>query len=212
MFDATRRPLGRLFYWLLSVVLISAGLAAQSITLTTISDTVYRADGTPAGGTLLISWPEFSTAGGQAVAAGTTSVTLGAGGALSVQLAPNTGATPAGTYYSVVYQLDDGTAKTEFWAVPTTSPTTIAAVRTTPGTGTVSQFATQPYVNAVVAPKANDSAVVHLAGTETISGVKQFSVAPSLPTPVHTTDAANKAYVDTSVANVGSGSYVPLAG
>jgi hypothetical protein len=212
MFDATRRPLGRLFYWLLSVVLISAGLAAQSITLTTISDTVYRADGTPAGGTLLISWPEFSTAGGQAVAAGTTSVTLGAGGALSVQLAPNTGATPAGTYYSVVYQLDDGTAKTEFWAVPTTSPTTIAAVRTTPGTGTVSQFATQQYVNAVVAPKANDSAVVHLAGTETISGVKQFSVAPSLPTPVHTTDAANKAYVDSSVANVGSGSYVPLAG
>lgn len=89
MFDATRRPLGRFFYWLLSVVLISAGLAAQSITLTTISDTVYRADGTPAGGTLLISWPEFSTAGGQAVAAGTTSVTLGAGGALSVQLAPN---------------------------------------------------------------------------------------------------------------------------
>ncbi len=51
-----------------------------------------------------------------------------------------------------------------------------------------------------VAPKANDATVVHLAGTETISGVKQFSVPPSLPTPVHTTDAANKAYVDTGLA------------
>ena len=61
------------------------------------------------------------------MAAGTTSVTLGAGGALSVQLAPNVGATPAGTFYTVVYQLNDGTAKTEYWAVPTTSPTTIAA-------------------------------------------------------------------------------------
>ncbi len=213
MYDAARRPPGRLFYWLVLLMLIAAGLFAQSVTLTTISDTVYRADGTPAGGTLLISWPEFSTAAGQAVAAGTTSVTLGAGGALSVQLAPNVGATPSGTFYTVVYQLNDGTAKTEFWAVPTTSPTTIAVVRTTPGSGgVVSQLATQQYVNAAVAPKANDSAVVHLAGAETISGVKQFSVAPSLPTPVHTTDAANKAYVDSAVGNVGSGSYVPLAG
>ena len=62
MYDAARRPPGRLFYWLVLLMLIAAGLFAQSVTLTTISDTVYRADGTPAGGTLLISWPEFSTA------------------------------------------------------------------------------------------------------------------------------------------------------
>jgi len=49
-------------------------------------------------------------------------------------------------------------------------------------------------------------AVVHLSGTETITGVKQFSVPPSLPTPVQGTDAANKAYVDTSVGNSGGGS------
>ncbi len=154
MFYAACRPLGRLFYLVLPVILGSVMLSGQTLTLTTISDTVYRADGTPAGGTLLISWPEFSTASGQAVAAGTTSVTLGAGGALSVQLAPNAGATPAGTFYSVVYRLDDGTAKTEIWSVPTTSPTTIAAVRTTPGTGgVISTFATQQYVNAAVAPK-----------------------------------------------------------
>jgi hypothetical protein len=60
-------------------------------TLTTVSDTVYRADGTPASGTLVITWPAFVTAGGAAVAGGTTNVTLGANGALSVALVPNTG-------------------------------------------------------------------------------------------------------------------------
>ena len=40
-------------------------------------------------------------------------------------------------------------------------------------------------------------------GRKLVSGVKQFRVAPSVPTPVHTTDAANKAYVDSAVGNVG---------
>jgi len=108
---------------------------AQTPSTTTISDVVYRADGTLAGGTLLISWPTFSTAAGQAVAAGRKSVTLAEGGVLSVDLVPNTGATPPGTFYTVVYQLDDGTVKTEYWIVTATSPTTIAAVRTVLGSG-----------------------------------------------------------------------------
>ena len=111
MFEA-RRPAGWLFLLLLALV-----ASAQTLTTTTISDTVYRADGTPAGGTLLISWPEFTTAAQGAVAAGNTSVTLGAGGALSVGLVPNANATPANTVYTVVYQLDDGTVKTEYWVV-----------------------------------------------------------------------------------------------
>src|SRR6059058_71865 len=117
---------GRLFCLLLCVL---AGLVsqAQSPATTTISDTVYRADGTPAAGTLLISWPTFSTASGQAVASGTKSVTLGTGGSLSVALVPNAGAAPANTFYTVVYQLIDGTVKTEFWSVGTTSPTTVGS-------------------------------------------------------------------------------------
>src|SRR6266571_9398252 len=126
-----RRPPGRLFYVLLSVLLLTAVSRAQAPAMTTISDVVYRADGTPAAGTLLISWPAFTTADGKPVAAGTKSVMLGAQGVLSVALAPNTGAIPAGTFYTVVYQLNDGTVKTEYWTVGTTSPTTIAAVRTT---------------------------------------------------------------------------------
>src|SRR5579872_985933 len=106
MFEGCR-PMGRLFYLLL---ILAAGVAAQGQgpATTTISDTVYRADGNPAGGVLLISWPAFTTAGGQTVAAGTTSATLGPAGALSVALVPNANATPAGTLYVVVYQLDDG--------------------------------------------------------------------------------------------------------
>jgi len=106
MFDA-RRPLGRLFCLLLLVLAALQVSQAQTPATTTINDIVYRADGTPAGGTLLISWPVFNTAGGQAVAAGTKSVTLGTGGALAVALVPNTGATPSGTFYTVVYQLND---------------------------------------------------------------------------------------------------------
>jgi hypothetical protein len=208
-----RRPLGRLFYALLLVMLALPSSQAQGPGTTTINDIVYRADSTPAGGTLLIFWPVFSTAAGQAVAAGTKSVALGAGGTLSLALVPNIGATPANTFYTVVYQLNDGTVKTEFWVVPTTSPTTIAAMRTTPGSGTsAASLATQQYVNAALAGKANDAAVVHLSGSETITGAKQFSVAPKVPTPANSTDVANKAYVDTSVTNAGSGSFVSKAG
>jgi trimeric autotransporter adhesin len=104
MFAVFRRLARRLFYCL---IVVAASAAAQSAPTTTVQDTVYRADGTPAGGTLLISWSEFTTSGGQAIAAGTTSVTLGAGGALSVALVSNANATPANSVYVVVYQLDD---------------------------------------------------------------------------------------------------------
>ena len=110
-----RRALSRLFFLLLSVALGVGMSHGATPTLTTVSDTVYRADGSPAAGTLLISWPPFTTAGGQPVAAGTESVTLGAQGALSVALVPNAGANPAETYYTVVYQLNETIAAVEAW-------------------------------------------------------------------------------------------------
>ncbi len=185
---------------------------AQGPALTTVSGTVYRADGTEAAGTALISWPAFQSSEGNVVAAGNSSVPIGPDGALMAQLVPNLGASPAGTYYQVVLQLDDGTVRTEYWAVPTISPTTIAAVQTTPGTGLTNFAATQQYVNTAVANRALDTSVVHLGGSETITGAKQFAVAPALPAPSGTNDAVNKGYVDAAVANVGSGSYVAKAG
>jgi len=209
---ATNGLLISLLLGMLIVVSVPTMLYAQGPALTTISDTVYRADGTPASGMVLISWPSFQTAEGDAVAAGNLSATIGTGGAFTAQLVPNVGASPAGTLYAVVYQLDDGTVRTEYWSVPTTSPTTIAGVRTTPGTGLGNTAATQQYVNAAVANRALDSAVVHLAGTETITGTKQFAAPPSLPTPVGANDAAPKGYVDAAVQNVGTGSYVLKTG
>jgi hypothetical protein len=129
-----------------------------------------------------------------------------------VALEPNAGATPPRVYYTVVYQLGPGEVRTEYWVVPTSSPATLAQVRTTPGTGTAAQPVSLQYVNTALAAKANDSSVVHLAGTETVTGTKIFSTPPNVPTPVGTGDVTNKAYVDTSIAAVGAGNYLATAG
>ncbi|MCU1270949.1 MAG: putative autotransporter protein [Acidobacteriaceae bacterium] len=203
------RPRWRLFCLQLCCVvlaLLTRG-AAQSPALTTVTDTVYRADGSYAAGTLLVSWPAFTAATGATVAAGNKNVTLGPNGSFTAQLAPNVGATPAGTIYTVTYQLTDGTVKTENWSIGTTSPETISQVRTLAGTGTpLTQAATQQYVNAQLAT------VVHLSGTETVTGAKQFIVPPILPAPSQSSQAVNKAYVDFAITNSGSGSFVHKSG
>jgi hypothetical protein len=93
---------------LLMAVMTPIDLHAQGLTLTTISGTVYRADGTAASGTVLISWPSFQTASGDAVAAGNLAVTIGTQGAFTAQLVPNLGASPEGTYYVEVRYTDVG--------------------------------------------------------------------------------------------------------
>jgi hypothetical protein len=99
----------RLLLFALVVVASGAAMYAANPAMTTITDTIYRADGRPAGGTLLLSWPAFSTADGIAVSAGTKSIIIGPQGALTVDLVPNVGAVPAMTYYSAVFHTDDGT-------------------------------------------------------------------------------------------------------
>jgi hypothetical protein len=146
---------------------VTANLQAQALTTTTINDTVYRADGTTALGTVLISWPSFVSAAGEAVAAGNLAVTIGPLGAFTAQLVPNLGASPAGTYYVAVFQLDDGTVRREYWAVPNTSPTTIAGVLTTPGTGLANLAVTQEYVDAAVSTVGSGAYVSIAGGTMT---------------------------------------------
>lgn len=50
-----------------------------------------------------------------------------------------------------------------------------------------------------LASKANDSAVVHLTGNETVAGVKTFSSSPVVPTPSSSSQAASKGYVDSAL-------------
>ena len=127
--------------------------AAAQVGTTTIQDTVYRADGTPASGTVVMSWPTFTTAAGQAVAAGNTSATIGPNGALSVVLAPNAGATPTGSYYTAVLHLDDGTTSQQYWVVPVsaTAVTLSAIENQVLPTSVAMQTASRAYVDAKIA-------------------------------------------------------------
>ncbi len=161
---------------------------------TLVQDTVFRADGTPATGWMVITWPAFVTADGSAVAAGTTSIKLGSGGNFSVPLAPNAGSQPAGTFYSVTLKLDNGVTSKEAWLVPPTSPATLAAVRAAEVPSTMA-------IQALTSDWANAN-LVNLTSMQSITGVKKFVAPPSAPDPVNATDVANKEYVD---ANAGGG-------
>src|ERR1017187_7213551 len=108
--------------WILIGILLAAFTAAHAQIVTTqVADTIYHANGTPATGTALISWPAFTTSNGDSIPSGTTSATIAAGGALSVQLISNAGATPIGSYYTVIYPLDDGSVPRQYWVVPASS-------------------------------------------------------------------------------------------
>lgn len=58
--------------------------------------------------------------------------------------------------------------------------------------------------------KANDNAVVHLSGNETVTGVKTFNNSPIVPTPTTSFQAANKDYVD-NLGSVVASTYIPLS-
>src|SRR5207237_9608914 len=108
-----RRLTGRLFYCLISL-LLSARLAhATGPATTTVSDIVYRADGSPAAGNLQVTWPAVVTSDNNSVPAGSMQLAIGAAGAVTVALVGSGGANPAGTDYKVVYQIGDVNASTD---------------------------------------------------------------------------------------------------
>lgn len=80
------RPMGRSFCLLVAMAVVLPLLAQAQPTgpaMKQAVNTVYRADGTAAIGTLLISWPAFTTADGKATTAGSMSVKLGSGAAFT---------------------------------------------------------------------------------------------------------------------------------
>ena len=102
--------------------------AAQCPSRTTVSDTLYNADGSLAAGRVVIAWPTFLIGSCQVIA-GQTTVTVSSG-AFNVQLYPNLTAAPAGTSYRVTYYLKTGQISTEYWVVPSSAtPVTLASVR-----------------------------------------------------------------------------------
>jgi len=184
------RAVGYLMVVLLTPLSIHAG---AQITTTTVEGTVYRADGSVASGTLLVSWPSFSTATNQAVAAGSTSTTIGPNGYVSLQLAPNDGAYPAGTYYTAVYHLSDGTVNREYWVVPAVASIPLSSVRAQLAPATVAvQPVSKSYVDTSIAAITGN--YVPLAGG-TMTGPLQLS-----GDPASQNQAATKHYVDALAA------------
>jgi hypothetical protein len=107
----------------------ACALMAQP-TLTTIQDTVYRADGRRFNGTVTISWKSFTAGDTSDVAMQSTTNRI-TNGALYVQLVPSTNATPS-YYYNVLYMSDGREQFSEFWAVPpSNTPLRVATVRVT---------------------------------------------------------------------------------
>ncbi len=109
------RPAGRFFYFLLSLLMAAsvARMRAQTAPATTlVQDTVYSASGQPASGVLLLSWTQFTTADGHAIAAGSRTVTIGSNGVVSIALVPNAGSDPP-SYYRATLKLSDAVANKE---------------------------------------------------------------------------------------------------
>ncbi|MGA2338927.1 MAG: glycosyl hydrolase family 28-related protein, partial [Terracidiphilus sp.] len=184
-----------------AAMLLAATMMAQAVSTTTVQGTVYLANGQPGAGTLSISWPSFITAAGQAVAADTTTVTIGPDGFVSVNLAPNVGATPAGEYYTAVYYMSDGTTSTQYWVVPSAAQASLAQVQAQvmPAAQAV-QAVSKAYVDQAIAQASQSSGLTATGGT--LTGPLYLSSDPTQPL-----QAADKHYVDTQVATA-----VPLAG
>ncbi len=188
--QARRWNAWRVASFVLMVVALSPASRGQ-VTTTTVQDTVYHANGTVATGTILVSWPAFATATGNTVAAGNLNVTIGANGQVSMNLAANVGATPAGTYYTAVYHLDDGTVSKEYWNIPNVPSTSVAAIRSLIMPASVA-------VQTVTATEIDSLLNKYLPlNGGTVSGALLLQSSPQSPA-----QAATKGYVDSSIASV----------
>ena len=184
---------------LLSIVMGLTGMGlgsaahAQAVSTTTVQGTVYLANGQPGMGTLVLSWPSFTTASGQLVAADSTTVTIAPDGFVSVNLAPNLGATPAGLYYTAVYYLSDGTTSTQYWVIPSGAQATLGQV----------QAQLMPAAQAVqaVSKAYVDQAISALeGGVLTVSGATMTGPLTLCCDPTQPLQAADKHYVDENFA------------
>ena len=188
----------------IGTILLTALLAAmalgQAVSTTTVQGTVYLANGQPGAGTLVVSWPAFTTAAGNAVVADSTTVTIGVDGFVSVNLAPNQGATPAGEFYTAVFYMSDGTVNTEYWSIPAAAQASLAQVQTQvmPAAQAV-QAVSKTYVDQSIA-EMEQSLLTASGGT--LTGPLYLNSDPTQPM-----QAATKHYVDTQVSTA-----VPLTG
>jgi hypothetical protein len=181
-------------------VLSGQAADAQAISTTTVQGTVYLANGQPGTGTLVVSWPTFTTASGQLVTADSTTVPIAPDGFVSVNLAANVGASPAGLYYTAVYYMSDGSTNTQYWVVPAGAQAALGQVQAQlmPATQAV-QAVNKAYVDQAIA-ELTESLLTASGGM--LSGPLTLCCDPTQPM-----QAADKHYVDEQSALA-----VPLTG
>lgn len=133
-----RRPALALILLAFAVPVLPAGPA-----LTTVQDTIYKADGTPFTGLLYIDWQSFTTGDARNVATHNLVATV-VNGVLRVQLAPTTNASPA-AWYQVRYNSNGYVQFTEYWNVPPgATPVGLSAVRMAAPPGSIGAPAPPP--------------------------------------------------------------------
>ncbi len=114
--------------WIAAMLLAGAIPAAAQPMLTTIQDTLYKADGTRFDGYAFIEWRSFDTPSGVTVSEQSV-VARVAGGNLRVQLVPTTDVA-RGAYYQVKFNSDGRIQFSEYWSVrPSTTPLRLSDVR-----------------------------------------------------------------------------------
>lgn len=190
-----------------SMLLLLAVDAAAGVSTTQVADIIYRADGSLATGTVILSWPAFTTSAGEAIPGGSTSAPISVGGVFRVSLAPNIGATPDGSFYTAVYHLDNGSVSREYWVVPVSqTAVTVSSVRSSVLPASVAmQTVTKGYVDTQIAGALTGhlpvGALPYIAKAgDTMSGPLALAADPT-----SAAQAANKHYVDAVVGAVTSG-------
>jgi hypothetical protein len=112
---------------LILVCFVSDRVAAAPA-LTTIQDTLYKADGTRFNGVAYIEWNSFQASDASAVATSSVVVPI-VEGVLRVRLIPTSNAS-AGAHYFVRYHSDGKVQFTERWnVVPSPTPVALSAIR-----------------------------------------------------------------------------------
>lgn len=96
---------------------LAAALAAPP--LTTIQDELFKADGSPFEGLVMVTWQTFEAYDTSNIPTNTMAAQV-VGGTLYLKLVPTT-TSPTAAYYSVRYVADGAVQFTELWSVPPSS-------------------------------------------------------------------------------------------
>lgn len=194
--------------WVLVSMLFAVTItAAAQIATTTVTDTIYRADGSAATGTVVVTWQTFTTPLGQSVPAGTASAVIASNGAMSIALVPNAGATPMGSYYTAAYHLDDGTVSHEFWVVPASqTPVKVSAIQSSVlPTSVAMQTVSKSYVDTAIAAAVTGHPIDSTTPYVLKSGGAMTGALTLAGDPATADQAASKHYVDAATSSIAAG-------